>query len=140
MARAAKNAALRLIAAGESEGENEEDDSVVDDVHDDVPAVEMADNDSDQSSEDESDNDGDDSDQSSEDENDNDGDAHEEQHGNVHGRDGTEWQIIDETFNVAGRAAQSDILRPAPGLTAYAYQRIRDHPIEDCFLLFLSPG
>ena len=32
------------------------------------------------------------------------------------------------------------MLQPAPGLTAYAHQKIRDAPILDSFLIFFSKG
>lgn len=128
MSRAAKQVALRILA-----GENESDDnsdidgvSDIDDIHEDVdlpPANEDDNEDTDESgnSEDNSANNSDDDD------------------GNVlNGRDNTQWQVIDEYVAVPGRAMRADVLRPAPGLTAYAHQRLRDNPILDSFQIFFS--
>ena len=123
MARAAKSAALRLLA-GDSDTDDEV--SVVDDMHEDVAAVNASDDDDSGSSSNSGEN------------NESDDDGDEPQNELYLGKDGTQWQIINEDQNFAGRAMQANILRPAPGLTYYANQRIRDNPVQDCFLLFFS--
>ena len=54
-------------------------------------------------------------------------------------RNGFQWQVIYEDNRVLGRAIQANVLCPAPGFTAYANQRIRNNPVHDSFLIFLSP-
>lgn len=126
MARAAKSAALRLIY-----GDSDTDDNIsaVDDIHVDVADV-AAVNPSD---------DDDSSSASSSDESSESDDHSDESRDEIFlGKDGTQWQPINENHNVFGRANQANVLRPAPGLTAYTHQRLRDNPVLDSFLLFFS--
>ena len=125
MARLAKTITLKVITK-ESKNESESEDSVIDDIHEDVaPLLHSA--------TDTSSSDSDDSMSSM--------DGNEAQHDEyLIARNGTQWKIIDENYAVPGRAIQANVLNPAPGLTTYARQRIRDNPILDSFLLFFSPG
>ena len=44
--------------------------------------------------------------------------------------------IVDEDTVLPGRAHRANVLQPAPGLTAYSHQRIRENPISDTSISF----
>lgn len=125
MSRAAKLHALRVIGGYEESDSDEQDGGDIDDIHDDVRDP------SDRSP------------SSSGSENDDDISEIEEEPDPNHyllARDNTQWHIIDENTAQPGRANRANVLQPAPGLTAYAYQRIMDHQILDSFLIFFNRG
>ena len=55
-------------------------------------------------------------------------------------RSGAEWKPIRADTVTSGRHAAANVLNPAPGLTAHAYQRIRDNPVLDAFHIIFSKG
>ena len=57
---------------------------------------------------------------------------------NFFARGGTRWEIGDR--NSSGSKKIKCNLNPAPGLTVYARQRLRDNPILDSFLLIFTNG
>ncbi len=136
MSRAAKQIAMRLMAL---ESDSEEDDDFTpadDDFHDVGLSVELPSTHDDQMDNVTSDSDEDD-------EPDIGGDVVSDNTTPVEvliGRNNTEWSVIDENAVFPGRASRENILRPAPGLTTYAFQRLRDNPVLDSFLIFFSTG
>lgn len=134
MSRLAKQAALRRLAGDDSDSDNDSVHSILDDVHNDVQFSSEDDNDSDDDSTDNNSHQGEN--------NINDDDYLEQAgaHNVVLSRNNIPWTMINENIVLQGRAHRANILQPAPGLTGYSYQRLREHPISDSFHLFFSNG
>lgn len=129
MSRLAKQAALRLLQDADESDDSNESDNFLDDEHNDATGIhDIVWNSSNEDS-------------SASESNEENSEIMETNEDHIlYGKDGTEWHVIDENTSVPGRAMNANILRPAPGLTSYAHQRIRDEPVLDSFLIYLSNG